>query len=183
MITTTKQSLQLPAKQRGFTVVELVIAVVIVAILVTLALPSFRETAIRNNISSLNNSLIHTLNLARSEAVRRGVNVSVVSNSHTFSWDTGWSVTVPTGTVTTLSQQDAVPAGYSVCGKSTGGGADGTIVFTPLGALGGGATSFDLNVNRPDSKTALGQRLTVGGSGQVSVKQGTAGSPAAQPSC
>ena len=183
MIAKGKCMVNRSARQRGFTLIELVIAIVIVAILVLLALPSFRETAIRNNVTSLNNNLLHALNVARAEAVRRGVRVEVASASGGASWVSGWSIKVDSagdGTfATTINQQQTVPAGYSVCGKSSGGGSDGAVVFTALGALGANANQYDLNVNRPDGNAVLGQRLTIGSSGQVSVKQNTTSSPAA----
>jgi type IV fimbrial biogenesis protein FimT len=180
MIAKSTYRIPLPARQAGFTIIELMIAVVLVAILTLFALPSFRETAVRNNISVLNNSLIHTMNVARAEAVRRGITVSVVSTSGNSSWSNGWSVVDANGN--TLSQQGAVPAGgYSVCGKASGGGTDGTIVFTSLGALGppvGGPNTFDVNVNRPDGNQLLSQRVTIGVSGQVQARPNTTGSPA-----
>jgi prepilin-type N-terminal cleavage/methylation domain-containing protein len=176
MIANSTYRIPLPARQAGFTVIELMIAVVLVAILTLFALPSFRETAVRNNVSVLNNSLIHTMNVARAEAVRRGVAVSVNSTGGS-TWSGGWSVVDASGN--TLSQQGPVPAGgYSVCGKASGGGTDGTIVFTSLGALGGGANQFDVNVNRPDGNQPLSQRVTIGVSGQVQARPNTTGSPA-----
>ena len=166
------------ARQRGFTLLELVIALVVVAVMVLMALPSFRETGVRNNVSSINNNLLHAFNVARAEAVRRGVNVTVTASGGV--WNNGWVVATTGATTATLLNQDAIPkGGYSVCGKTTGGGTDTVITFNSLGALAGGATSFDVNVNRPDGNVLLAQRLTIGASGQVQVKQNATGSPAA----
>jgi type IV fimbrial biogenesis protein FimT len=173
MIVKAISRIQQQAEQRGFTVLELMTAVVVVAVLLVLALPSFRETAVRNNISAINNELIHTLNVARAEAVRRGIPVTVTSVGAAASWNGGWAVAAGANQ---LSAQSAIPAGYSVCGKSNGAG-DGTITFSPLGAL-SGAISFDLNVNRPDGNKVLSRRLTIGSSGQVQARPDTTGSPA-----
>src|SRR6185312_180136 len=80
------------AGQHGFTVIELMITVLIAAILVGIALPSFRATIINSNVTQLTNALVHDLNLARSEAVRRGTLVAVISNSGGNDWSSGWYV-------------------------------------------------------------------------------------------
>ncbi|HZP65241.1 MAG TPA: GspH/FimT family pseudopilin [Rudaea sp.] len=171
-----------PKRAGGFTIIELFVTIIVAAILVALAAPTFRDTAMRNNVSGLNNQLIQALNMARAEAVRRGVPVEVVSVSGGSSWSQGWIVNADTagnGTfATTLTQQGAVPTKYTVCAASTGGGTASTVVFTNQGLLGGGATSFDINVNRPDANAKLGQRLNVAGSGRVQSQTNTTGSPA-----
>ena len=64
----------------GFTVVELVIAVAIVALLAALALPSFREVGVRMAVTDNTNDLVGALNVARSEAVKRGRAAAVIAN-------------------------------------------------------------------------------------------------------
>jgi type IV fimbrial biogenesis protein FimT len=85
-------------KNSGFTLAELMITIVIAAILVSLAIPSF-TTMIRNNRTTTQiNTLLTDLNLARSEASKRGARVSVCSSTNLTScagntnWATGWIV-------------------------------------------------------------------------------------------
>lgn len=76
----------------GFTLVELMVTVAVVAILSTIAVPSFQSVIQNNRASSVTNQIVTALNLARSEAVRRGQPVSVC----TTNWNQGWRVEVGT---------------------------------------------------------------------------------------
>lgn len=62
---------------RGFTIIELMIALAIVAITFGYAIPAM-QTAIQNNRLTIQaNDLIADLNLARSEAIKRGLRVII----------------------------------------------------------------------------------------------------------
>ena len=80
----------------GFSVIELMITIAIVAILVAVALPSFQESLRGNRVSTATNELITSLNLARSEALRnpRGAVICTSQNGATCGgdWDDGWIV-------------------------------------------------------------------------------------------
>jgi type IV fimbrial biogenesis protein FimT len=60
-------------RSRGFTLIELLVTVAVVAIALSLAAAGFREVIARNRMSTSVNGLIATLQLARSEAVTRGI--------------------------------------------------------------------------------------------------------------
>jgi type IV fimbrial biogenesis protein FimT len=84
-------------RQRGFTLIELMIAVAILAILLSLAVPSFQDTIRRNQITANTNSLVTSLALARSEATKRGIRVSLCASNGVVctgstDWSTGWQV-------------------------------------------------------------------------------------------
>lgn len=74
---------------RGFTIIELMITVVILAIIATVAVPGFGNLIEANRAVSGSNLLLSSIKLARSEALRRGDTV-------TFSTDgglaSGWCV-------------------------------------------------------------------------------------------
>ena len=85
---------------RGFTLLELLVALLIVALVTAWGIPNFRETVRNNRLSSYTNDLLATLNLARSEATRRNVSVTVrrVDNLSSTNlgtganWENGWDV-------------------------------------------------------------------------------------------
>jgi type IV fimbrial biogenesis protein FimT len=82
----------------GFTLLELMTALAVLAILVALAAPSFRTFTSNNHVTAVNNDLITALNLARSEATRRSVPVSICASADgatcgtAGNWSTGWIV-------------------------------------------------------------------------------------------
>jgi type IV fimbrial biogenesis protein FimT len=81
----------------GVTLLELMVTVAIVAILGALAAPSFQAMIQANRTRTVASELMDMLNLARSEAARRGQPVSVCPSSDGNScsstgtgWDSGW---------------------------------------------------------------------------------------------
>lgn len=65
-----------PSPNRGFTLMELMIAIAILSILIVIAVPSISETIKNNQIAAQNNELIALINLARNEAIRRNIPVT-----------------------------------------------------------------------------------------------------------
>ena len=85
-------------KQKGFTLIELIVAVAIVGILVTLATPSFQSLIQSNRIQGAATEFQAAMALARSEAIKRGADakVTVLANvlDGSRSWNNGYSVFV-----------------------------------------------------------------------------------------
>ena len=82
----------------GFTMIELMVVVSLVAILGAVATPSFKRMVDQNRIASQVNRFVGDLQFARSEAVKRGTPVSVCPSSDglqcddTDMWQQGWIV-------------------------------------------------------------------------------------------
>lgn len=77
----------------GFTLVELMVTMAVVAILAAIAAPSFSSLIRNNRLATSVNDLVVDLMLARSEAAKRGVRVSVcASSSGTACAGTDWAV-------------------------------------------------------------------------------------------
>jgi type IV fimbrial biogenesis protein FimT len=117
-------------KERGFTLLELMVTVTIVAILAALAAPSFTRLIADNNLSTQVNSLLADLRFARSEAIKRGINITLCPSSTSLNttatcsgsdWRTGWIAFIDAdannsraNTETILRRQEAFAAGASI---------------------------------------------------------------------
>lgn len=72
-------------KQRGVTLIELLVTISIAAILLTLGIPSFASFLRSSRVSGATNDLAAVLYLARSEAVKRGAAVTVCPDANSDS--------------------------------------------------------------------------------------------------
>jgi type IV fimbrial biogenesis protein FimT len=102
---------------RGFTLIELMVVVSVIAIFSSLAGPSFRNLIAKQRLASAASALTESLWVGRSEALKRNTDVSFRFTSASA----GWNVTLGTaGTGTTLHSQDGFP---SITSSSSGGAA------------------------------------------------------------
>lgn len=73
---------------RGFTLIELMVTIAVLAITLTIAAPSFQGLINSNRLVSQSNELVASLQLARSEAIRRNAKVEVCASSDGSTCDT-----------------------------------------------------------------------------------------------
>jgi type IV fimbrial biogenesis protein FimT len=159
-------------RENGFTLVELMITLVIAAILLTVAVPSFNTTIKDNRLITDANRLVSSLALARSEAVKHGrtATVCVSSDQATCTgetdWTLGWMVWVDVDGDTNLDAGeergfiDAFP-GNSV----TFAGGAAQIQFTAQGAATANVT-LDLCDDRAGE---TGRRINISNTGRANT--------------
>jgi type IV fimbrial biogenesis protein FimT len=132
-------------KGAGFTLLELMFALAMLAVLVAMATPSYREYTRESRATGAQNDLITALNVARSEALRRGVPVSVCASTNASAcsgasdWSKGWFVfTDASGSVGDFDADDTVLqqwSGYSADLVVTGTGTLPYVRYLPGGML------------------------------------------------
>ncbi|MEW8212065.1 MAG: GspH/FimT family pseudopilin, partial [Candidatus Thiodiazotropha taylori] len=74
---------------KGFTLVELLMAVVVASIILTVAIPAFLDLSERTSVATTSNELLAGVLLARSEAVRQEANVTFTPQADGWQVDTG----------------------------------------------------------------------------------------------
>lgn len=75
----------------GFTLIELMVTLAVLAVLITLALPNFQELIQSNRIQSATAEFQASLAMARGEAIKRGGDAKVTILAKTVAGDTSWN--------------------------------------------------------------------------------------------
>ena len=107
----------------GFTLLELMISIVILAVLFTFAVPSFRELMLNNKMTANVNDVISALRLARAEAIKRDSFVTVCASNAAGNncatddppipfHQNGWLVISDTGVAGTMDGTDELIRSY-----------------------------------------------------------------------
>lgn len=160
-------------RQSGFTLVELMIAVAVLAILLGLALPSFQGAMRSNRVVTTSNELLGSLALARTEAIRglgaAGVCPSAdgINCAATSDWAAGWTVWREDrgagGVVRTVVRYIQPKQRMAVTGPEDG------VQFTTQGRSETGAEQFDV---APSDAAAPARCVAVNTTGQTRISQG-----------
>jgi type IV fimbrial biogenesis protein FimT len=122
----------------GFTIVELMVAMAIGAILLGMALPAFNTFIEQRTMTARVNDLIVAFSLARSEAVNRGGLVSVQAmdaSANGDEWGPGYCVTAGTPGNCGASLRDFLPADGETLNATGGLDGVGTLSFNGRGLM------------------------------------------------
>lgn len=110
----------------GFSMVELVIVLAVIGILLSIAVPPFRDFLRNNQLASVSHEYVASVNFARSEAVRRGSRVTICRSATgaacagSGNWDQGWIVfTDPNNNATVDAGEEVLQVHRGVQGGST----------------------------------------------------------------
>jgi type IV fimbrial biogenesis protein FimT len=112
------------AYARGFTLIELLVTLAVMGIVLAIGVPSYQELIRSNRLTTQINEFSASLNLARSEAIRRGVRVTI--RKREGEWESGWRIFTDLSNNGTfdeasgdelLRQHDALAANYTLRGN------------------------------------------------------------------
>lgn len=171
----------------GLTLVEILVTLSIVALLMTLAVPSFKPMLERWRVKQSLGALTDTLRLARSEAIKRGGNVVIQklpNNTHgctlaadAADWGCGWRVFVDANADNDYAANEEtlqlaqIPAGIEV--KHTINAA--AIRMDRWGKMGGlNAKSFVVSPHPEGTSSAATRTLCISAGGRIHENEGAA---------
>ena len=137
-------------KLTGFTLIELIMSIAIVAILLAVGIPSFNALITNNRITTQTNEFVSDLAHARAEAVRRNSRVTICKSNDgancvsSAAWQDGWIVfTDPSGFGTYASASETLlrahgpqPTNMTLAVSGFENGGD-YLQFLPSGLVGG----------------------------------------------
>ncbi|HEV7777542.1 MAG TPA: GspH/FimT family pseudopilin [Luteibacter sp.] len=174
-------------KQGGFTLIELVISVLVLAILTSLALPSFRDFMRRNAIAARSNELLGDVRYARDTASTRNIIISMCASNNAGNaiptcsgdgkFEAGWLIYIATtsGQVFDGTQANLIKVNQGAADVSIRSNATQIISFDQRGASVSGAPALIVCSKRPSDTIGSsnprtpGRRLDVQPSGRSAL--------------
>ena len=168
------------SQARGFTLLEMLMTMAIAAILLTIAIPSFRYVTNSNRIAGELNGLLGDLQFARAEAIKEGRTVSVcVSNdgatcANSTSWQSGWIVfSDPTNVGVVDAGETILRVQVTFSGTDTFNASNGVsvVTFNREGYAIGMANGTLISLHDSTNTNAWTRCLLVNLSGQMTSQQ------------
>jgi type IV fimbrial biogenesis protein FimT len=111
----------------GFTLIELMVTVALVAVLLALAAPSFSDASVNSKLSDTANRLLSSTSFSRGEAIKRNAHVVMCKSADgatcttSGGWEQGWIVfhdadrdAALDTDENVLAKEPAAPGGYKV---------------------------------------------------------------------
>ncbi|HSH29206.1 MAG TPA: GspH/FimT family pseudopilin [Thiohalobacter sp.] len=163
-------------KTQGFTLIELLVTLAIMAILLTVGVPSFRDFIMNNRITTQANEFVASIQTARSLAIRhqRPAQICVSANpaaatpacTASTDWTQGWFVWVDLDRDSTIDNNEVMRVTQALAGTTT---FDSTtrnaFTYDPRGLVDNGDT-LDLCDDRANE---TGRRITISAVGRVNI--------------
>lgn len=167
-----------PKPNRGFTLIELMVTIGILAILLAAVAPSFRGLLLDNQAAAQADALVTSLMFARSEAIKRNVPVVMCRSSSGTdcagsNWASGWIVfvdadrsgssAISTGD-TIIQTVGKLPASFALTT-----GAVSAFTYQPDGSV---TTADNFLLCPPDHVSSRARQIQVDATGRPTVVKG-----------
>jgi type IV fimbrial biogenesis protein FimT len=81
-------------KQKGMTLIEVMVTLVIAGVIMAYAVPSFRDFFLKQSINNKANDMLIDFAYARTEAINKGISVRVTATGG--DWKDGWEIATDT---------------------------------------------------------------------------------------
>ena len=165
-------------RNRGFTLIEMMVTVAILAILIAAVTPSFRGLLRDNQAATQANALVTSLMLARSEAIKRNAPVVMCrSNTGTScvgsNWADGWIVFADANNNGAVNTGETIvqTAGQLAASFALTTGSASAFTYRPDGSV---TTADNFLLCPPDKVSSRARQIQVDATGRpVVVKGGT----------
>lgn len=147
----------------GFTIVEVTIVLLIVSVLMSIAMPLYREWIENTKIRAAAESVQSGLNIARSEAVRRNLSVELqLAAGTSSSWIVGCTLVTATCPAVIQDRRESEGSSNAITVNSAAGR---TIRFNNLGRMTlpvpGAGTTIAINVDSNSLPAAKSRDLRI----------------------
>ncbi len=162
---------------RGFTLLELMIALGVVAVLVSVGVPGFRSVIMDNRMVAQANMLVTSVNVARSNAVKYQRNATVCASTNhdaavptcsaSTDWSTGWIVWVDKDRDAATDAEEIVSV-YGPLNTSTTLSSTAIASFT-YDSRGFGLAGADDLTLCDDRSGETGRRIRINAAGRTNV--------------
>lgn len=178
-------------RQRGLTLIELMITLAVLAVMVGIAVPSFNTMIQNNRALSLGEELASALNYARSEAIKRSARVTLCGSTDgsacNGTWTDNWIVVLDTAATddaaapVIASANDVLrfwdaPDSNATLSASQGGATPTFVRFTGKGTLGRSANgAVTLNASFSGCTSNNARLITVGPAGMLNMTRSASG--------
>lgn len=164
MFRVANQRMSAAAAHKGFSLIELMVVVAVVAILAGIAYPSFTGIVNGYRLNSQADELVTSLHFARTEAIRRNARVSVCGSANGTTCGGSW-----TNILTVVEASGAVLRAHNVKAPVQISSAAGRITYRADG-LAATAVNTTLTVCMPTTRPAQNQRrVTLASVSRVAV--------------
>ncbi|MDF3865710.1 GspH/FimT family pseudopilin [Pseudomonas denitrificans (nom. rej.)] len=154
----------------GFTLLELMVTLAVLAILIGIAVPSLGDATLAGKLASSANDLVAGVAMGRSEAIKRNTVTSMCVSSNGTScgsggWEQGWIIISGS---TVIQRHSAAPTGFKVTSSAA------KIDFQPSGV---GNTQASVTVGRSAPTAGAQERVVnVSATGRAYVSKTATGS-------